>query len=379
MHARADVLIVFREADPQTGGLGIDISDVAHGMTARGHGVEVLTMHPSGARRPDLGPAVTVHALRSWLHARPGVAFGLTGGAGRVVRRSSPRIVHLYSCLPVQMHWAAVASARRQGIPIVWTPMFHPQRRSLWRSHGLAGHVMAAWDARAPRAAHLTDAVCVATDGEADLFRAMGARRVAMVPPAVAAVPRVSAEAASRLRARLGLADTPLVLCVAGRPDHRKGLDFAAEVITALRRRVPGAVLGAVGLRNDGELAGVDGVRALGRLSLTELREAYGAADAVFVPSRYEAFSRVVLEAWQQARPVVVTSGVALAEQVGHGGGTVVAFGDCEGAASALAHYLADSHDACSAGEYGARLVSERYTIDGVLDRLESVYAEVSR
>ncbi len=378
MEACADVMLVFREADPATGGLGIDVSDVARGMAARGRRVEILTMRLGDRPVPDFGPGVTVHALEPWLDGRPGVAFGLSGGAPRVVRRRSPRVLHLYSCLPVHMHWAAAMAARRAGVPVVWTPMLHPGRRALWRSHGIPGRAMEAWDATAPWAARLSAAVCVATNAEAALFRRMGAPRVALVPPAVYDTPRVCDHEAAEFRAQLGIGNAPLVLCVAGRPDARKGLDFAAEVITALRRRVPGAVLGAVGLPQEVRLAGVSGVRLLGRLSLGDLRLAYRASDAVFVPSLYEAFSRIVIEAWQQARPVVVTDGVALAEEVRHGGGTVVPFGDAHAAASAIAHYVRDPQDAAAAGEHGARVVASRYTLDRVLDRLESVYGEVS-
>lgn len=378
MRARADILIIFREAEAGTGGLGIDVSDVARGMAARGRSVEVLTMRPRGGDAPDLGPDVTVHALEPWVRARAGVAFGLTGGVRKVIRSRSPRIAHLYSCLPVQMHWAAATWARRAGVPLVWTPMLHPGRSALWRSQGLSGRAMAAWDASAPHAARMTDAVCVATRAEAELFRRMGARRVAFVPPAVAAVPAASDIEARRLRERLGLADAPLVLCVSGRPDRRKGLDFAGSVIAALRQRVPGATLGVVGLQDDVPLARVPGVRSLGRLSLADLRRAYRAADVVLVPSLYEAFSRVVVEAWQQARPVVVTDRVALAEEVRRGGGSVVRFGDAEDAASALEHYLQSPTAAARAGEQGAQLVARQYLIDGVLDRLESVYSQVS-
>lgn len=379
MGGAADVMIVFREADPATGGLGIDVADVARGMAARGRRVEVLTMRAGDRPAPDLGPEVTVHALDPWIAARPGVAFGLTGAAPRLIRRRSPRVLHVYSCLPVHLHWSAATAARRTGVPLVWTPMLHPSRAATWRSHGIPGRAMAAWDATAPRAARLSAAVCAATQAEAALFRRMGAPRVALVPPAVHAVPRIPDGEAAEFRRRFALGDAPLILCVAGRPDPRKGLDFAAEVITVLRRKVPDAVLGTVGLADEGPLAGVDGVRALGRLSLTDLRRAYRASDAVLIPSRYEAFSRVVVEAWQQARPVVVTEGVALAEEVRRGGGMVVPFADAEAAATALLGYLRDPRTAELDGEHGAALVASRYTVEHVLDRLEQVYREVAR
>jgi glycosyltransferase involved in cell wall biosynthesis len=237
MGERVDSLIVFREADPATGGLGIDIADMASGLTARGHRVEVMAMRSQDGSQADLGRDVFVHALEPWLRTRAGVAFGLTGGARRIVRRRVPRVLHLYSCLPVHMHWAAALAARRAGIPLVWTPMLHPARAGLWRSHGVAGRAMAMWDACAPHAARWADAVCAATRAEAQLFTRMGAPRVALVPPAVHHVAPAPSAEALELRTRLDVGARPLVLCVAGRPDRRKGLDYAACVIEALRRR----------------------------------------------------------------------------------------------------------------------------------------------
>ena len=54
-------------------------------------------------------------------------------------------------------------------LPVVWTPMLHPARPTLWRDHGLAGRAMTLWDACAPHAARWTDAVCAATRAEAEI------------------------------------------------------------------------------------------------------------------------------------------------------------------------------------------------------------------
>ena len=376
------LMLVFRESDPATGGLGIDVRDVAEGMAARGHRVTVVTTAGDrGAGGPaDVGRGAGVETVELATvppGRRCGVAYGLAAGVGRLVAERPDSIVHVYSCLPVYLHAAAMVAARRYGRPLVWTPMIHPARRGSWAAHGLPGRAMAGWDMLAPRAARHVDAVLAATHAEARAFRRVGAPRVEVIPPAVHPADPVSDSEAAAFRARLGLGDGPVVLCVAGRTEPRKGIDFALAAMTRLRRRIPAATLALVGM-TDGP-GQTDGVRSLGRLSSADLARAYRAADVVFVPSRYEAFSRVVVEAWQQARPVVVTDRVGLAETVHEGGGSVVAFGDAEAAASALAQPMLDLQGGAREGARGRQVVAERFVVEPVLDRLEAVYRGVAQ
>ena len=121
--------------------------------------------------------------------------------------------------------------------------------------------------------------------------------------------------------------------------EPRKGLDLLRGVAADLDRELPDARILVVGFPGD-TLQGRNIVYT-GRLDNKDLALAYGAADAVFVPSRYEAFSRVVIEGWQQARPAVVTSGVGLASEVKGGAGLVVPSddrGEGHGGTTAAAH-----------------------------------------
>lgn len=379
--SRLHAILAFREADPATGGLGIEIANLANGLAARGHRITVATMRGSG-RGPQgavggYDDAVEVVELDPWVGGRRGVAFGLAGGMAALVRARPRALVHVYSCLPVYAHAAAMAAARAARRPLVWTPMLHPSRAASWRGQGLAGRAMAAFDALAPHVARAVDLVAAATDDEAAAFRRLGARRVEMLPPAVPAAGVVPAGEAAALRSRLGIGDGPMVLCVAGRADRRKGLGMAARAIAELRRDRPGATLAVLGLPGAaGEIG--DGVRALGRLSRADLARAYRAADAVLVPSTYEAFSRVVAEAWQQETAVAVTDGVALAPVVRSVGGHVVASGDAQAAARALEALLADPAAAAAQGRAGRRIVQERYLVGHVVERAEQLYGELA-
>ncbi|MDX6643076.1 MAG: hypothetical protein QOD76_1038 [Solirubrobacteraceae bacterium] len=376
-----DVMLVFREADPMTGGLGVDIADVANGLTARGHRVTVATTASTaaaGGERPaGFVRDVEVARLRTFPGGRrAGVAYGLAPGIARLIDARPGALVHVYSCLPVYLHAAAAAAARGRHRPLVWTPMLHPARRASWRGYGWRGGIMAAFDAVVPRAARFVDAIAAATAAEAEAFRRHGARRVRVIPSAVHAVAPADDGAARRLRGRLGLGGGPLVLAVAGREERRKGLDFAMAAVSRMRLRLPSATLVVLGLPGPPRRLSASAV-SLGRLSAGDLATAYRAADVVFVPSRYEAFSRVVIEAWQQERPAVVTDRVGLAETVREGGGSVVRFGDVDGAASAIAALVCHRTEALRQGRHGRATVQRRFLVDGVVDQLEALYAEV--
>lgn len=246
----------------------------------------------------------------------------------------------------------------------------------MWQGGGLR-RAMLAFDRVAPLAARFVDVVAVNTEAEGEYFERLGARRVEVLPPAVDDAPVLGAEAAVAFRARFGLADAPLVLAVAVRDERRKGLSFGFAAFRRLRGVLPEARLLVVGIDASGEPA-PEGVVFGGRVGDAELVAAMRAADVLFVPSLYEAFSRIVIESWQQATPVVVTDGVALAPTVAAaGGGAVVPFGDVPAAAAALHAVLAGREGARRQGEAGRRLVEERFLVSGMLDRMEALYEEL--
>jgi glycosyltransferase involved in cell wall biosynthesis len=118
---------------------------------------------------------------------------------------------------------------------------------------------------------------------------------------------------------------------------------------------------------------------SLGRVDAKTLTAAYRAADVVFVPSLFEAFSRVVIEAWQQETAVVVSDGVALAPVVSSTGGAVVQYGDAAGAAHTLSEFLGDIDGTAAAGRAGRQLVEARFELDGLLDDVEELYGDLAR
>jgi glycosyltransferase involved in cell wall biosynthesis len=322
----------------------------------------------AGAEIVPLRPAPLGRATR---------ALGLQFGIRRALSDRPGAVLHAFGCMPTYLTFAAITAARLESRPVIWTPMFHPLRRRVWQGRG-ALEAMRLFDALAPRAARGVDIVAAATEAEAGIFERLGARRVELLPPVVDAAPVLPPGDARDFRRTHRTGRGPLVTVVASRDEPRKGLRFAFDAFERLRVEHGDATLLIVGL-DRAKQATPKGVRFTGKLSDADLVRALRAADVVFVPSLFEAFSRVVIEAWQQRTAVVVSDGVALAPTVSGAGGIVVPYGDAPNAARALSTLLRDRKAAAAFGKTGRRIVEERFLLGPLVDRLESLYAEIRR
>ena len=365
-------LLVY--ADLRAGGLAVDVRNTANGLVERGWRVDVATAAGRGVSGEDLGLADGVE-----LHSLPvplgGKAIGLASGIRRLIRRGTWDVVHVSSLLPVEMHTAAMRAAKDSRRTLVWTPMTHPMRERYWGTRARTRPLRLFDRYEAPRGARLSDAIAAATEEEAAWFSRLGAELVRVIPPGVEPEEGVGPERVDAFRRRHGLSVEPVVLTVAARNEWRKGMDFALEAYRRLRLLIPSARLVSVGPAFDGA---PDGVVATGRLSEEELATAYAAADVVFVPSRYEAFSRVVIEAWQLETPVVVSDGVGLRRVVESLDNPVVAFGDPGGAAERIASLLDDRALAAKLGRRGSEEVSRHYLLPEILDDTVRLYEEAT-
>lgn len=179
---------------------------------------------------------------------------------------------------------------------------------------------------------------------------------------------------AARFRERHGI--TGPLLLYTGRIIPEKNIEQLLELFGRYRAEYnPPVTLTLVG-----EGGGIDlarpGVRALGALSTADLRDAYAAADLFCQPSLNESFSIVIMEAWQQRRPVLVHAACAVTtEHVAQSGGGW-AFADEASFTVAVAQALGDPAEARVRGERGQAYVQQRYAWPAVVERLERALNE---
>ncbi|MDP8975785.1 MAG: glycosyltransferase family 4 protein [Actinomycetota bacterium] len=184
------------------------------------------------------------------------------------------------------------------------------------------------------------------------------------------------------------LSTDPVVL-TAGRQEWRKGGDVLVDALPRLRgiegveALFAGTSSGRVGGRPYEEWLGAraDAVgarcRFLGPVPQAAMADLYARSRVVAIPSRYENFSTVAVEAMASGRPVVCSSTGGIAPLVERwGAGTVVPPEDPAALGDALEPFLESPQVAAEAGERGRIGVRSELDPEMVARRREAVYRE---
>ncbi|CAM5688461.1 MULTISPECIES: glycosyltransferase family 4 protein [Streptomyces] len=214
------------------------------------------------------------------------------------------------------------------------------------------------------------------------------ASRMAQLPPGVDEKTFHPASGGDEVRARLGLTDRPVVVCVS-RLVPRKGQDTLIRALPRILAAEPDAVLLIVGggpygkdLRRLAHETGVAGsVRFTGAVPWSELPAHYGAGDVFAMPCRtrrggldVEGLGIVYLEASATGLPVVAGDSGGAPDAVLEGEtGWVVRGGSVEQTAERIVALLADAGLRRRMGERGRRWVEERWRWDLLAERLKTL------
>ncbi|MGA7687898.1 MAG: glycosyltransferase family 4 protein, partial [Jiangellales bacterium] len=320
------VLMVSWEFPPvMYGGLGRHVHALSAGLVAAGHEVVVLAQAPAGTAATQSGSATTPRVVRAVL---PPDAPDVYRDTADFIRLLQPALAdaaaeHLGGFTPDLVHghdWvvaqAAASVADRAGVRLVAT--VHATESGLygghvdtpfsrWR-HGTERELVDRAARTIVCSSAMRDEVVTALDAEAS--------RVVVVPNGVDPA-AWSSTAQRRVDARtaLGLADTPMIVLV-GRLEHEKGAQDALDALPLLtgEHTAPHLVLVGDGSRADDLRAQVarlglsHRVHMTGRLTDRAVADLVGAADLALVPSRYEPFGLVALEAMAAGTAVVATT-----------------------------------------------------------------------
>jgi glycogen(starch) synthase len=384
------VLMVSWEYPPVVyGGLGRHVHGLSEALVADGHDVTVLTQAHEAAPADE-----SVHGVRI-VRVRPGDdrrdfprwVRGLNQAQARAGRALldgwQPDVLHSHDWVAAEAGITLAKAARR---PLVAT--IHATEAGLWNGWittplSQTRHDTETW---LVRAATRTIVCSEAMRAEVSAALKVPADELAKVHNAVdLAAWSTSSDQQERARAEVGVpSDAPLVV-LAGRIEWEKGGDVAVRALPAVRRARHGTHLVVAGTGSQRpaleKLARVRqvirSVRFAGHLAEAELAALLGTADVALVPSSYEPFGMVALEAGAAGTPVVAGAAGGLPEVVASGKtGLLVPPRDPEALAAAVVAVLSDPALAGRLVRAAQRDIEARFVWPVAARATEKVYAE---
>lgn len=211
------------------------------------------------------------------------------------------------------------------------------------------------------------------------------ADRVRIVPFGID-VPAVPSSATRRrARASLGLADHELAVAMAGRLEQQKGVIYLLRAFVRVRAAVPVARLVIFGdgpllseLRAESSRLGLDGTVTFAGWR-TDVEALLPGFDVFCLPSLWESFGYVLLEAMAANVPIVATRVEGIPEVTGAGEcALLVPPADEDALAAALIALLADGAQRAVFAAAGRARVEHEYTLTRMIGRFENLYAELA-
>jgi glycosyltransferase involved in cell wall biosynthesis len=179
-------------------------------------------------------------------------------------------------------------------------------------------------------------------------------------------------------RAELGVPERRLVAIFAGNAYGQKGLGVAIDGLARARSAGADVELWAAGFGDAeryGAMASEAGVREQVRLlgPRRDLERLYRAADVLVLPSSYESFGLVVLEAAASGIPAIATRTGVVEELMGDDEAGIIVERDADAVAGALTALAGDRARLRTLGE-AARRRAAAYSWDRSVDALLKVY-----
>ena len=371
------------------GGIAAHVDGLSHAMAVAGHDIVLLTRtHPLAA------PHATVRGVRvvradvdmPWLPEEAVIAR--TASANHAFVKLAPRlgewrpdVVHAHDW---QVAWASDALATLFDVPLVTT--LHGTERGRHGGHlppGTPSDINSVewWLAfRSNRVITSTKLMVREIAGGFELDPAVVHRIPNGIEPEWWRTDDLAAEPAI-------VTGDPFVFTW-GRVQFEKGFQVLARAVATLRVRVPNlrCVIGGRGsylpeLQSQIDLEGVsDIVQLPGYLSDDELRATIHRAVCVVIPSLYEPFGIVALEALAGGAPLIVADTGGLAELVG-GTGSALLFepGNADELAQRIEQLVTDPALAAEMRRKGAALLEATYSWDAIAARTIDVYLDVTR
>ena len=359
-------LRVLHVAETAQGGVGSYIEDIVALQVARYGEAAVRAVLPrEHAAHFKRLPAASLRLFDIAASGRSASMLKMAMLALAEIRRFRPDLVHLHSTYAgfVLRPLLALLPGRPRVVYCAHGWAF--DREGSVRSNRILACIERLWsracDAVVCISQHDTDSALRVGIARSRLVTVCNGIADAPAPPDAAVASAVQRWAGDGLR----------VLFV-GRLDRQKGVDVLYEALCRPGPRASAVVVGAAVVAGDAA-APPENVRVTGWLPRDQIAALYAAAQVLVVPSRWEGFGLVALEAMRAGRAVLASRVGGLPEVVDAGvTGALFEPGDAVGLADLLA--CLPAAELAAMGEAGRARFESLFDVTRVVDELDALY-----
>jgi len=370
--------MVCDEFYPDVGGAPLYTMGLSAALAKLGAEPVVITHTHSGQLEEDELGGVKVKRLKGFVLPRldRAISAGLARRLHEYIKFGNFNVVHgqdIYS----PMALLSIHSARKRKIPSVLTCHSVHKSGGIWR---LIYRPIVSAMKRANRVIAVSGAAkgfCVALGVPDD--------KIEVIPNGVDLSIFNTDVDGSAMRTKLGVKQEPLV-ATAIRLVKRKGPKHLVNAFSKVLKAIPNAKLAIAGggaeaasLRTQIKKLGMErSVFMLGKLQREQVARLMAAADVFVLPSLFESFGLVLLEAMAVGTPVVCTQTQGALEIVENGkDGLVVPPGDDDALAGAVVRALSDKQLAEHLKTNGLKTVHERFSWEKTAKKTLALYKTV--
>jgi UDP-glucose:(heptosyl)LPS alpha-1,3-glucosyltransferase len=370
------VALVVERFEPAGGGIEHAVWQIAHGLARAGDEVHVI------ARRGSDSRAATLHRVEVPSFWQPLRVARFSQRAGAEARREAHgfEIVHSFSRTVEQDIFHAGGGSHAHYMKRAYGGLGATLRRASPRHAALLGLERRIF-------ADQTQTVqCVSEMVRSEIAERFGVSpgRMTVIPYGVdldrfqPGDPDKRGSDSEDLRQQLSAGDATVWL-LAGSGWRRKGLDTALRALALsgdarAHLWIAGSDAPAPWQRLAGKLGVAARVHFLG--ARRDIEVVYRAADALLLPTRYDAFGLVCLEASACGLPVVTSGAAGAAELVAKAGSVIADPEDVQGFADAMER-LSDASLRRRLGEIGVEIAASN-DWDAHVQKLRALYRKVA-
>ena len=388
----------------KTGGMNVYIRELSRELGSQGYSVDIFSRR-ADPEAPEVDRSIGENVRLVNLSAGPPHpllpdeqyqylnAFTAALMAFATGRNKSYDIVYSH-------YWLSgwVASKLKQAWGIRFVHMFHTLGHMKKRIKDKAPYPPDQRISTEMEIVRWADRIIAATPAEQAqlrwLYRA-ARRQITVIPPGVNTEHFHNSVSPKAARQALGLSPDSHILLFVGRIEPLKAVDTILEALNVLRDRAPDLlgrlqfiIVGGSADGADPELDRLRGlsidlsidhlVRFVGAKEQAELPRYYAAATAVIMPSDYESFGMVALEAMSSGRPVIASQvgGLQFLVRDQETGFHIPARAPIS-LAECIIELVADPSKTASMGDSASR-IAQAYAWSRIAERLIIVFNEVA-